>query len=232
MPVTFQLANFTGPLDLLLSLIEEKKTDISEIAIAEVNDGFLQYLETMDNHDGQELADFLVVAARLLYLKSRAILPAFLPLEDEKDSGQSLADQLRLYQRFVIASREMNRRWLAHNFSAFRVQSVRVIIPEGLPSNVTIDALKESFERLLKKLRPPKPLPFATIDRAVSIKEKIQHLRQLLSRGAFSFLDSFSSRENRTELIVSFLALLELVKIRVVKIDQQEQFGDILVSNG
>lgn len=228
MPAEFTLSNFTGPLDLLLSLIENKKTDISEIAMAEVTDHFLQYLDTADeNYDGQELADFLVVAARLLYLKSRAILPAFMP---EEDPGPSLADQLRLYQRFVVASRELDRRWLAPNFSAYRIEPVRVIIPEGLPGNVTVQALESSFARLIKKLRPPKPLLQTTIDRAISIKEKIQQLRTLLARGKFNLLDVVSSPENRTELIVSFLALLELVKLRVVAITQEDQFGDIVVS--
>jgi segregation and condensation protein A len=230
MPQTFQLSNFTGPLDLLLSLVEDKKKDISEVAISEVTDTFLQYLEQMaDNHDGQELADFLIVAARLLYLKSRALMPAFLP-PDMEDSGAHLADQLRVYQKFVAASRTLHENWLDKKLSVYRNEPVRIIIPEGLPENVTVESLHNACERLIKRLRPPKPLPTTTIDRSVSIKEKIQHLRNLLARGTFNLLDAVSSRENRTELIVSFLALLELVKTRVVAIEQTEQFGDIVVN--
>ena len=226
----FTTKEFNGPLDLLLSLIEDKKKDISEVAISEVTDQFLQYLQAMpeDERAGDEVADFLIVAARLLYLKSRALLPMFAPIEDE---GPSLADQLRLYQHFVKVSRDLNRRWLEKAHGYFRNHPVEIIIPEGLPTNVSLQTLAESMAKLVHKLKPPKPLPQTKIDARVSLKEKIEHLRNLLNtQSSYNLLDSMSERGNRTEIIVSFLAILELAKQRIVNINQDEQFGDIIIN--
>ncbi len=226
----FTTKEFNGPLDLLLSLIEDKKKDISEVAISEVTDQFLQYLQAMpeDDRAGDEVADFLIVAARLLYLKSRALLPMFAPIEDE---GPSLADQLRLYQHFVKVSRDLNRRWLEKAHGYFRNHPVEIIIPEGLPTNVSLQTLAECMAKLVHKLKPPKPLPQTKIDARVSLKEKIEHLRNLLNtQSSYNLLDSMSERGNRTEIIVSFLAILELAKQRIVNINQDEQFGDIIIN--
>lgn len=226
----FTTKEFNGPLDLLLALIEDKKKDISEVAISEVTDQFLQYLNAMpeDDRGADEVADFLIVAARLLYLKSRAILPMFAPIEDE---GPNLADQLRLYQHFVKVSHDLNRRWLEKAHSYFRNHPVEIIIPEGLPENVSLQTLGESMTKLVHKLKPPKPLPQTKIDGRVSLKEKIEHLRKLLdTQSSYSLLDSMSERGNRTEIIVSFLAILELAKQRIVDINQAEEFGDIIIN--
>lgn len=226
----FNVKEFNGPLDLLLSLIEEKKKDISEVSIGEVTDQFLKYLNQLpeDERAGEEVADFLVVAARLLYLKSRAVLPMFMPPEDE---GPSLADQLRLYQHFVKVSRDLNRRWLEKAHGYFRSHPVEIIIPEGLPENVSLDSLAESMRKLVSKLKPPKPLPQTKIDARVSLKEKIEHLRQLLDKqSSYNLFDALSERHNRTEIIVSFLAVLELAKQRIVDINQDEHFGDIIIN--
>lgn len=225
----FTSQEFTGPLDLLLALIEDKKKDISEVAISEVTDQFLQYLQALpeDERAGDEVADFLIVAARLLYMKSRALLPMFAPTEDE---GPNLADQLRLYQHFVKVSHEVNRRWLETAHSFFRNHPVEIIIPEGLPENVSLQSLAESMTRLVTKLKPPKPLPQTKIDARISLREKIEHLRNLLNtQSSYNLSDALSERGNRTEIIVSFLAILELAKQRIVEINQDEEFGDILI---
>ncbi len=223
----FNLNNFTGPLDILLSLIQEKKKDISEVAISEVTDQFLQYLDTLPENDANEIADFLVVAARLLYLKSKTLLPNFLP---EEDMGPSLADQLRLYQRFVAVSKDLQERWLDQHFSVYHVETPQIVIPEGLPKNVSLESLLQSMELLVKRLRPPKPLPETKIDRTVSLKEKIDRIRSLLQKGKeFSFL-TMTDRQNKTDLIVSFLAVLELVKLRMATMHQSDHFGDIMIT--
>lgn len=225
----FTSQEFNGPLDLLLALIEDKKKDISEVSISEVTDQFLQYLTALpeDERAADEVADFLVVAARLLFMKSRALLPMFAPIEEE---GPSLADQLRLYQHFVKVSRDLNRRWLEQLHSYFRSEPVEIIISEDLPANVSVQSLAESMNRLVQKLKPPKPLQQTKIDSRVSLREKIEHLRKLLNtQSSYNLLDSLSERGNRTEIIVSFLAILELAKQQIVHINQSEEFGDILV---
>lgn len=218
---------FTGPLDALLQLVEERKMPITEVSVSAVTEQYLQYLDTLEETDPNELADFLVVAAKLLLLKSKALLPQFAPEEDE---GPNLVDQLRLYKMFVAASRQLEARWLAALRSYGRVEPVRVVVDPTPPANVTQSTLQASMLRLVQRLKPPKPLPRTTIDRAVSLKEKIAHLRQLLTeKGSVSFFGTVADKASRTDVIVGFLALLELVKQQAASVDQDELFGDIVI---
>jgi segregation and condensation protein A len=215
----------SGPLDLLLSLVDEQKLDISELSLSQVTEQFLNYLDQIEETKPEELADFLVIATRLLLLKSKKLLPQFSPEEDE---GPSLADQLRLYKLFVEASHKLNKKWLSGLRGVFRIEPPHR--PEGFvpPLNVSQDTLRLSIENLLKRLQPPKPLPKTFIDKAVSMKEKIDQIRQLLSRNKqVNFSQVLSDAENRTEVIVGFLALLELVKQKSVALNQSDNFGEI-----
>lgn len=223
------LPQFTGPFDLLLSLIGEKKLNVSEVALSAVTEQFLRYLDTLEERRAEELADFLVVAARLLLLKSQQLLPQF---AGEEDEGASLEDQLRLYQQFVEASKSINRRWMSGQRSVFRVEPPRSR-HGGIftaPENATLETLHGSMVQLVHRLAPPKPLPEASIDRAVSMKEKVDVIRRMLSRAKrFSFREILSDARNKTEVIVSFLAILELLKQRAVFLRQKESFSDILI---
>lgn len=218
---------FEGPLDLLLSLIDEEKLTISEVAISKVTEQYLNYLDKIEEKKPEDLADFLVVATRLLFMKSRLLLPQF---GVEEDEGPSLEDQLRLYKAFVEASKKLNKSWLGNTRAVFRVEPARQ--PEGFlpPVNLSFAHLRESMDKLLYRLTPPKPLPRTHIDKSVSIKEKIDSIRKLLnSSKQASFSSLLSDSKNKTEVIVSFLALLELVKQRSVGLKQSGNFKDILI---
>lgn len=221
------LKQFSGPLALLLQLVEERKMVITEVSVSAVTEQYLQYLDTLEETDPNELADFLVVAAKLLLLKSKALLPQFAPEEDE---GPDLVDQLRLYKMFVAASRQLEARWLAPIRSYGRVETIRVVVDSTPPRNVTASSLRASMVRLVQRLKPPKPLPRTTIDRAVSLKEKIAFLRQLLTtQSTVDFFGGMVDRSSRTDVIVGFLALLELVKQQSAEVDQSELFGSIVI---
>lgn len=221
------LSQFTGPYDLLLALVGEKKLNISEVSLSQVTEQFLAYLDTLEERRAEELADFLLVAARLLLLKSKMLLPQLRPDEEE---GPGLEEQLRLYKRFVEASREINRRWMSVKKAAFRIEPARPPAEFSLPSNAGLEDLRAAMIQLISRLAPPKPLPETSIDRAVSMKEKIDAIRRLLSgRKRFSFHDLLSDARNKTEVIVSFLAILELLKQRNIFLRQEESFSDIVV---
>lgn len=218
---------FNGPLEVLLQLIDERKLPITEISVSSVTEQFLQYLETLEETDPDELADFLVIAARLLLMKSRALLPQFAP---EPDEGPSLVDQLRLYKQFVAVSKQIEKRWLAPDKSYGRVEPVRVVVSAELPANVTVPHLRASMVKLVARLKPPKPLPRTLIDRTVSLKEKIEFVKNLiLKQGSVRFFDAIAQATNKTDVIVGFLAVLELVKQQSISIHQAEQFGDIVI---
>jgi len=227
MGVTFQTEHFDGPLDLLLSLLDEKKLDITVLSLSKITEQYLSHLDTLEERDTGDLADFLVVATRLLLLKSRSLLPRFFPEEDE---GPSLEEQLRLYKKFVDASKKIHGMWQSGGRSIFRVEPARA--SEGFVpgERVTKDFMLASMKKLLKRLQPPKPLPKTHIDKTVSVKEKIKQIRSLLRRKKqTNFSDIMSDAHSKTELIVGFLALLELVKQRTVSLNQEKTFENIVI---
>jgi len=228
MSTQIKLEQFTGPLDLLLQLIEQEKLNITEIALSKVTEQYFEHLNKLGENRQEELADFLVIATKLVYMKSRELLPYLAPEEDE---GPSLADQLRMYKRYVEASRKLNALW-GKNLAAYgRLEPP--LRPETfiLPANAAADDLRQTFLALLRRIRPIPPLPKTTIDHAVSIKEKIDTLRRLLNeRRQINFMDMFSGSSSRTEIIVSFLALLELVKNKQAAISQKNSYADISIN--
>lgn len=223
----FKLNQFTGPLDILLSLIDEKKLDITSISLSEVTEQYIRYLDSLEDKKEDELADFLVIAARLLLLKSRLLLPQFMGEEDE---GPSLESQLKLYKAFLDASKKVQVLWNTESRAFFRVEPPRKAPGFVPPQNVTLENLHHFMVQLVERLKPIKPLPVTTIDKGLSLKETIQRIRDLLSKKKkMQFSDLLQNTENKTELIIGFLALLELVKQRTVLLRQEGIFSDIVV---
>ncbi len=215
-------------MDLLLQLIDQEKLDISEIALAGVTEQFFSYLDKLEKNRSEELADFLVIAARLVYLKSHSLLQYAYP-EDE-DAGPSLADQLKLYKQYVEASKVVNSLWEKQNIAYGRVEPPVKSVEFVLPANAGTNNLRDAMTLLLARLKPLEPLPKVTIDHSISIKQKIDAIRNLLKNGKeLSFKNLLSSAQNKTEIIVSFLAILELVKQQSVRFRQVNAFEDLLV---
>jgi segregation and condensation protein A len=220
-----KLEQFSGPLDLLLALIEQEKLNIGEIALSKVTEQYFEYLNKLEEHRPEELADFLVIATKLVYLKSRNLLPQ---LSLEEEDGPSLADQLKMYKRYIEASRDIQKMWDKNLVAYGRVEPP--VKAEGfvLPANAEVGDLYSFFTGLLKRLKPLCPLPKVSIDRAISIKEKIASIFDLLkTRKKLSFIQLLSESENRTEVIVSFLAILELIKSGSASVNQKNTFSDL-----
>ncbi len=228
MNAEFILEQFTGPLDLLLSLIDGQKLNISELSLSNVTEQFLNHLDKIENKKPEELADFLVIATRLLFIKSNRLLPQFTLEEDE---GPSLEDQLRVYRAFVEASKKLNKRWISRDHSVFRLEPPRKSVEFVPPRNFLINNLQESFLRLLKKIEPAKPLTKTYIDKNVTVKETIDRIRQILKKNKnSSFSSVLQDSKSRTEIIVGFLALLELVKDGTIALKQSNNFKDISIN--
>jgi len=220
---------FSGPLDLLLSLLDEKKMEISEVSISSVTEPFLNYLDTLEIIEAEELADFLVVAAKLLLLKSRSLLPQLAP---EDESGANLDEQLRLYRRFVDASKNLHNLWLDEKRIAYpHLEEIKQATDIVQPVNFSLETLSLSMVQLLKRLEPPKALPRTNIDKTITIKEKIDRMREMLRKyKTVNFKDVVSDATSRSEVIVTFLAILELVKQNDVLLTQSSSFSDIELS--
>lgn len=228
MPTDLKLEKFEGPLDLLLQLVDQEKLSITEIALAKVTEQFFSYLDKLEKNRPEELADFLVVAARLIYLKSHSLLQYAYP--EEEANGPGLADQLKLYKQYVEVSKVVNSLWEAGKIAYGRVEPPVKNKDFVLPSNAGVNHLHDSMVFLLGRLKPLEPLPQVTVDHSISIKQKIDSIRNLLKTGKeFSFTNLLSSAQNKTEVIVSFLAILELVKQQSVRFKQVDAFADLLV---
>lgn len=224
-----RLEKFEGPLALLLQLIEGEKLSITEISLSQVTESYLAHLKTQKIAE-EELADFLVIAAKLLLLKSKQLLPD-LTLDEEE--GLGLEEQLRMYREFVEAAKKIEGLIKKKNFAFFRQA---VLKPEGMgffpPRGFKAEKMKKVFEEVLERLRPFLELPQATLERTISIKEKIQQIQNLLRNGSvMGFQEILKNVKSRTEIIVSFLALLELVKQRTVVVSQESVFEEIVIKN-
>ncbi len=229
MSTDLKLEKFEGPLDLLLQLVDQEKLSITEIALAKVTEQFFSYLDKLEKNRPEELADFLVVAARLIYLKSHSLLQYAYP--EEEDNGPGLADQLKLYKQYVEASKIVNSLWEANKIAYGRIEPPVKNKDFVLPANAGINNLYNSMTFLLGRLKPMDPLPKVTVDHSISIKQKIDSIRNLLNSGKeLSFKNLLSSAQNKTEVIVSFLAILELVKSQSVRFRQVDAFADLLVT--
>lgn len=232
MPFEIQHDKFSGPLQLLLELIEQEKLPITDVSLARVTEDFLRHV---DDNDVQtdELADFLVVATRLLLIKSRAILPDAMPAEAEEEAGD-LAGQLRMYKRFVEASTVVESRFDAGAI-LFARDRVPVVRETGFspPPSATPAALAESMRALLKRLAPFFALKQTTLERVASVQERMEQLRgAVLERARMAFHEIVGPASSRVDVVVSFLALLELMKQRVVRASQGDTFHEIVIVKG
>lgn len=235
-----RLAVFEGPLDLLLHLIEREELDISEISLVAVTDQYLRALEEMEEIQAGALADFLVVAARLIFIKSRSLLPKPRPPDDEEeeDPGQALIRQLLEYRQFKAVAAGLRQRQEA----GLRV-FVRLAPPPSLErkldlSDVGPDALQRAVQRALRRIPSDPPLPKVHAY-PITVAEQIQTIRRFVRRlrtgpdpQPVRFSQLLSRGRTRMEIVVTFLAVLELIKQRELEAWQDEIFGDILLRPG
>jgi segregation and condensation protein A len=225
-----KLHQFEGPLDLLLSLIQEQKLNITELALSEVTEQFLAYVKNLEDIDATALADYLSIAAKLLVIKSKAILPSLEVETLEEESGEDLAQRLILYQQFKESAKWLKARDAVRQQSFIRtlVFSERISF---LPDNeLTPGDLQSSANGILQILKELDNLPKAQIREAISIQDKIQELQMLLSgKIETSLNDLLKTAKNKPEVIITFLALLELTKQRLLSVDQEDLFTDITI---
>jgi segregation and condensation protein A len=235
---TFQLPAFEGPLDLLLKLIEREELDITEIALAQVADQYLAHVRGLTEPEPGALSSFLVLAARLLLIKSRALLPrppAPPGPDDPPDEAAELARQLREYQRYKQAA-ALLREWEAQGRRSFlRVAAPPVpALPKPDKLDVTLNDMIAAVQRrmqLLMPLEPPDvPLPAPKI---ITVPEMAGRIRDRLAQQEWlSFEDVLSVAALRVEVVVALWAVLELLKRRAVVVEQQELFGPIMIGRG
>ena len=224
-----KVQQFEGPLDLLLQLIEQEKLNITEISLAAVTEQFLQYMRTSDLKP-QALADWLMVAAKLLVIKSRILVPSLDISAEEEQDTTSLTFQLYQYKCFKEAAKQLAamesrnaQGWERHTSFTEKI----TFFPD--PS-ITASALRDTMRFLAKYLEEIIKIPKKILTEVVTITEKIEHLQKLIQEKVeLKLKDLLSSAKSKTEAIVTFLALLELVKQKILTVEQQALFADIMI---
>jgi len=222
-----KLQKFEGPLDLLLELIEKEKLDITEVSLAAVAGQYLEYLDRSLDIDPTQLADFLVVAARLILIKSKALLPEFQLDEGEEENIADLKERLVEYRRFKEAAIKLKKMFHRECVSWERpitFSEQRIFSPGSLSG----EQLLEAGWIVVRALVQFQSLQEETIKEVVSIKEKILYIQNFIAERARCYFSSvLKNARDKREAIVSFLALLELTKQRLVSVQQLENFGEI-----
>jgi segregation and condensation protein A len=229
-----ELPDFEGPLALLLSLIEREELDITKISLAHVTDQFLAYLEILKAVNPDELTDFLVVAAKLILIKSEMLLPrppASIIEEKEEDVGDELARQLLVYKQFKEIAGQLQNIEAGGKRSFVRVAPLTLKIePKLAPGAISLAELLQAARDVFA-IKPPDPAVDEVISRqVVTIGQQMAHIRQKISANQrVSFEGLLRDGRSRIEVIVTLLAVLELIKRRVIKVEQSDLFGDIFI---
>ncbi|MHB9133930.1 MAG: segregation and condensation protein A [Armatimonadota bacterium] len=234
---------FEGPLDLLLYLIRRQEIDIYDIPIAKITGQFLSYMTLMESLDVELAADFLVMAASLLEIKSRMLLPrppVVVEEEDviEEDPRMELVRRLLEYQQFKSAAGELNKRAEEHKRLFARtdiVPNLAFLRPEpSLAGDPDAFALWMALQEVLARVEEAGPQVREVARPQVTIRKQMMHILKMLETNLegvkFSDLFFFEGRERmltRIEVIVTFLAMLELIRLHRVAIKQRDLFGEI-----
>jgi segregation and condensation protein A len=231
MAYAVKLTVFEGPLDLLLQLIERRELDITTVSLAAVTDQYLDYIGMLENVEPDVLTSFLIIAARLILIKSQALLPRPPIVEEEAESvGDDLVRQLQEYRRFkeiAATLRERDDRGL-HSYIRLATTGITARIELD---GVTLTDLAEAMRQALTDL--PEDLAGPDVPRQqFSILEKIAVIEVALGAGRMRFRELVSRVTTRAEAIVTFLALLELIRVGRAVVEQAQVFGDIVIAAG
>ena len=226
---TFHTPGYEGPLDLLLDLIERAELDITSVSLAAVTDQYLGYIKTLQQINADEISAFLVIAAKLLQIKSEALLPRPpVRAPGEEDLGRSLVDQLKLYKRYKEIGVYMSAREQANLRTYLRVAPPPKVEPKLDLSNLTLEKLVAAAEEAFAKERNKQPLGMIIAPPRVTIREKIDLIANLMKEVEHStFRALLEPGASRLEIVVTFLAMLELVKRYRIHAHQEDLFSEI-----
>ena len=222
------LEKFSGPLEILLHLVEKQKFSINEISLAKVAEQYIAYLKSLEEMPKEELAAFLVVASTLMLIKSRSLLPNLQLTEEEEMDVSELERRLKTYKFFKELAgylKELNNQ-NKHLFGreAYTGMSAVFFPPEELTPAI----LKKILGEILETIPQKETLPEETMLKAVSLEDKMAELKERLLRFMQFTFDEFGKQsKEKVDVIVSFLAMLELIKQGFMAFEQKKLFGSI-----
>ncbi len=245
MGIPVKLEVFEGPLDLLLHLIDKNKVDIYDIPIVEITNQYMEYIQAMEQRDLNIMSEFLLMAATLLDIKCRMLLPAEVNEDgEEEDPRAELVEQLLQYKMYKYMSYELKDRQMDGERLMFKVPTVPDEVKEyeapvdldALLDGVTLARLNSIFKEIMKrqvdKIDPVRS-NFGKIEKEeVTVEDKMEYLsKYITSHKKFSFRDLLKKQKSKTQLVVTFLAILEMMKMGTIWVEQENTFDDIMITS-
>jgi segregation and condensation protein A len=224
--------SFVGPLELLLDLIEKRKLLINDISLSKVTDDFIKYVEGLNRGNNRESmgdsAQFILIASTLLLIKSKSLLPTLTLTEEEEQGIFDLETRLRIYKEIKDAGQNINK--IFGKNVLYTQEGDRKLEPVFSPhKSMTVDNLLSGIKNIINSIPKKENIPKAFVKKIISLEETINSLTQRITSGLrMSFTDfTKEHKEEKVNIIVSFLAMLELVKQGVIDVTQDKNFGDI-----
>lgn len=245
MGIPVKLQVFEGPLDLLLHLIDKNKIDIYDIPIVEITNQYMEYIRAMEKEDLNVMSEFLLMAATLLDIKCRMLLPKEVNEEgEEEDPRQELVEQLLEYKMYKYMSYELKDRQVDGEMVLYKdptipeevLEYVEPVDMDALLGDLTLLKLNRIFKdvmrRQIDKIDPVRSM-FGKIEKEeVTLPEKLDYVTDYARiHKKFSFRELLEKQCSKVQLIVTFLAVLELMKVGTVFIEQEQQFDDIIITS-
>lgn len=232
--ILYKLDNFEGPLDLLLTLIHKNKVSIYDIPIVEITDQYLEAIDGIEESSLDNTGDFIVMAAQLLYIKSKMLLPKN-EEEEEEDPREELAQRLLEYQKYKEASKELRKSEFSSKYMVFRdEEEIKFPIPEynrHHEVSALIDAFNSILARRIRKEKPTKRAFTGIVGREkVSVDDMVEKIcKRLHKSGRIQFKSLFREEDSKPELIATFLAVLEMIKLNRLYADYNENTKDFVL---
>jgi len=218
---------FEGPLDLLLHLIEKRQFFINDIALAKVTDDFIAYIQERKDMPMGEVAQFIVVASTLLLIKSKSLLPVLDLTEEEEGSIEDLEKRLKEYQKIKELSLHVKERFGKEIIFAKQGKFIEPVFSPS--SEISLKSITESIQNLVASFPIPKKLPKTVVKKVMSLEEMIERLIERVQKSIKMSFKEFSGGAGgpKDNIIISFLAVLELMKRGILEAEQSESFSDI-----
>ncbi|MSR75974.1 MAG: hypothetical protein EXS68_00065 [Candidatus Ryanbacteria bacterium] len=233
-----RVKKFEGPLELLYDLIETKKLSINEVSLGSVTEDYFRYIEDLKAKLGEsyheELADFLVIASTLILIKSRSLLPGFMLTREEEVDIKELEDRLKAYQIVKHMADALGARVKARQ-ELFGREPLVLVAPSFLPPAKGIDLNRMIFllREIITAIPQKNELPQRTVKKIISIEEKIKELEERISSGMVkTFHDFVGNKTEKVSVVVTFLAMLELIKLGAIAVRQSSNFDLIHIEHG
>lgn len=227
------LEMYEGPLDLLLHLISKAQVDIKDIFISEITDQYLSYVAQMQESDMDRSSSFIEMAAHLLEIKSRKLLPARRIDDEEETTEEMIIQMLEEYRKFKLVCDDLRE-------LEGKAKLLYSKLPEEIEPNIELDdsefTVNKLFNALLNILREnddlnDEPHPSEIQREVFSVQERMFFIKKILVSGQTTFKQLFNDASTRNEVITTFLALLELVHLSNVRLEQQDSYSEIIIKS-